>query len=310
MPAYHVSRSIIINKPLEKIRESLIDYRQWPVWSPWLIMEPESKLTYSTNQSVVGAGYDWEGELTGKGSMKLLNIADHKLDMGLQFIKPLKSTAKVTFELEELRKNVTKLTWNMYSKLPFFLFWMVNKVKTYIGMDFERGLKMLKDFLESGAVPSAVKIKGVGKLKQQQYIGIKNQSRIGDIGKVMPDSFIKLKILMQENGLSNECLPFAIYETFDIQKDETRFISAIPVDKAMPVSAPFIQGELTESDILKVLHTGRYEHLGNAWSTAMAYARSKKIKTTNTPIGIEFYLNDPTEVPEQDLLTEVVLPLR
>ena len=310
MPAYHVSRSIIINEPLGKVRESLIDYRQWPVWSPWLIMEPESKLTYSTNQSVVGAGYEWEGELTGKGSMKLLKIADDKLDMGLQFIKPFKSAAKVSFELEELRKNVSKLTWNMYSKLPYFLFWMVNKIKTYIGMDFERGLKMLKDFLELGAVPSAVKIKGVGKLAQQQYIGIKNQSRIGDIGKVMPDSFNKLKNFMEQNGLSNECLPFAIYETFDIQKDETRFISAIRVDKAVPVSAPFIQGELTDRDILKVLHTGRYEHLGNAWSTAMAYARSKKIKTTKSPIGIEFYLNDPAEVPEKYLLTEVVLPLR
>ena len=162
MPAYHVSRSIIINLPIEKVRDSLIDFRQWPTWSPWLIMEPESKLTYSTNQSVVSAGYDWEGELTGKGVMKLLQIADDKLDMDLQFIKPFKSSAKVTFELEEPRKNVTKVTWNMYSKLPFFLFWMVNKIKIYIGMDFERGLKMLKDFLETGAVPSAVKIEGIG----------------------------------------------------------------------------------------------------------------------------------------------------
>ena len=264
MPAYHVARSIIINTPIIKVRESLIDYRQWPKWSPWLIMEAETKLNYSTNQSQIGAGYDWEGELTGKGEMKLKEITENQLKMDLQFTKPFKSTAQVTFDLEETRNNVTKVTWNMYGNLPFFLFWMVNKMKIHIGMDYERGLKMLKDYLETGDVPSAIKIEGISKLEQQHYIGIKNQCGIRDIGKVMPEDFKKLYHFMEEHGLSIDRIPFVIYQTFDMVRNHTSFITATPVDSAMEVTSPIINGVIDSCEVLTVTHTGSYEHLGNA----------------------------------------------
>lgn len=50
MPAFQVKRSIIINAPVNDVKASLIDFRQWPIWSPWLIMEPETKLNYSDVQ--------------------------------------------------------------------------------------------------------------------------------------------------------------------------------------------------------------------------------------------------------------------
>jgi predicted transcriptional regulator YdeE len=315
MPAYHVARSIIINSPVEKVRDSLIDYRQWPKWSPWLIMEEETQLHYTTNQSQIGAGYDWDGELTGKGSMKLTEINQNNLVMHLQFVKPFKSTADVSFELEEARKNVTKVTWNMNSKLPFFLFWMVNKMKIYIGMDYERGLRMLKEYLETGNVASKVKVEGISRIERQPYIGIKSQCAINDIGKVMPEDYKQLFLFMQENikgdkDLKNTIVPFSIYQSFDMRAGQTSFISAIPVDDEMNLSAPFINGVLDAGEYIKVVHTGKYEHLGNAWSTAMAHSRMKKIRTKKTPIGIEFYLNDPTTTPQDHLFTEVALPLR
>lgn len=310
MPAYHVARSIIINAPISKVRDSLINYRQWPKWSPWLIMEPESKLNFSTHQSQVGAGFDWDGELTGKGEMKLTEISENELMMALEFIKPFKSTAKVTFDLEEPRNNVTKVTWNMHSRLPFFLFWMVNKMKTYIGMDCERGLKMLKDYLETGTVLSTVKIDGTSRLNQQAYIGIKNHCRISDITKVRPENLKRLYQFMEEHDLSNDIIPFTIYETFDLVKDDTSFITAIPVDSGMQVTAPFINGQIYSSEVLMITHKGSYDHLENAWSTAMALSRAKKMKTIKSPVGMEFYLNDHTNTPSAELLTEVVLPLR
>ena len=35
----------------------------------------------------------------------------------------------------------------MRGALPWFLFWMRPAMETFIGMDYERGLKMLKDWL-------------------------------------------------------------------------------------------------------------------------------------------------------------------
>ena len=78
----------------------------------------------------------------------------------------------------------------------------------------------------------------------------------------------------------------------------------------MDVSLPFINGEIKAGDVLKVTHTGSYDHLGNAFSAAMAYSRSKKIKTKKLPLAYEFYLNDPEETAPSELITEVLLPLK
>ena len=170
MPAFKVVRSIIINSSIDKVKASLIDFQQWPVWSPWLIMEPETTINYSAQQSQVGASYNWDGELTGAGEMELVEITDNHLTIDLRFQRPFKSSANVFFELEEQSKSTTKVSWNMKSQLPFFLFWMVKKMKVYIGMDYERGLKMLKDYLETGLVPSAIKIDPNSKIQSQHYI--------------------------------------------------------------------------------------------------------------------------------------------
>ncbi|MCG6869256.1 MAG: hypothetical protein LJE91_11180 [Gammaproteobacteria bacterium] len=58
MPAYHVARSKVIVAPTEKVHAALADYREWPGWSPWLIMEPETRLVYSDRQGEPGASYD------------------------------------------------------------------------------------------------------------------------------------------------------------------------------------------------------------------------------------------------------------
>lgn len=95
MPAFKVVRSIIINLSIDKVKASLIDFQQWPVWSPWLIMEPETTINYSAQQSQVGASYNWDGELTGAGEMELVEITDNHLTMDLRFQRPFKSSANV-----------------------------------------------------------------------------------------------------------------------------------------------------------------------------------------------------------------------
>lgn len=64
-------------------------------------VEPDATLEYQGTQGEVGAGYSWTGDLIGEGNMKLAAIQDDMLDMKLQFIRPFKSNARVTFELEE-----------------------------------------------------------------------------------------------------------------------------------------------------------------------------------------------------------------
>jgi effector-binding domain-containing protein len=308
MAAYQVTRSTNISAPIETIHASLIDFKQWPAWSPWLIIEPDATLEYSDTQGEVGSNYSWDGELIGSGSMEFEKIAESKLDLKITFITPFKSKADVSFELESLGDE-TKVTWSMSGKVPFFLIPMLKKMKSYIGMDYERGLRLLKEYSETGSISSSITIDGVSDQPALTYIGIENDCELKDMGDVMPADFQKVSEFIQKNNLAAGSV-FAIYNEFDLVDQHTSFISAIAIDSDIEVEAPFIKGELEGGECVKVIHTGPYPHIGNGWAAAMGYSRAKKIKTTKSPVGIEFYLNDPASTPANELITEIVLPIK
>jgi len=309
MPAYHVERTIIINKPIETVRDSLRDYKQWPRWSPWLIMEPDATLTYSDRQGQVGANYGWSGVLVGAGSMELMEVHEATLKMQLNFVKPFKSTADVGFELEAVEEG-TKVIWGMDGHLPFFMFWMTGKMKTFIGMDYDRGLLMLKEYLETGIVASYVHIEGTFPMKEQKYIGIPRSCAIKDIGEVMKKDFEALYAFMEQNNLSMQRVPFSIYNTFDIFKGESSYVACIPLEDALDIDSTWVRGTVEGCDALKTMHKGAYLHLGNAWMTAISFARMQKMKTRKTPVGYEYYPNNPYDTPKEELITEIYLPLK
>jgi len=309
MPTIHVSRSIMIDAPKEKIRQTLMDFRQWSTWSPWLVMEPDANVAYSDNQSEVGAGFSWEGELVGSGQMKLVHADADTLEMKMHFLKPFKSTAQSHFTLEEV-DGQTEVIWHMHSKLPWYLFYMTKRMETFIGMDYDRGLGMLKEFMEKGSVASAVDIEGIVHMQGRKYVGIPHTCAIDEVGEVMKKDYESLFNFIADNAITLEEMPFSIYNTFDIPNNKTAFVSCIPYEGDAPLPENFIAGELATQEAIKTVHTGSYKHLGNAWMAAMTYARIKKIQTTNIPMGIEVYPNDPNNTAEEELTTEIFLPLR
>ena len=309
MPAYHVERFIVIEKPIKDVRDSLKNFKEWPKWSPWVIMEPDVTLVYSDRQGQVGASYGWAGELIGAGGIELMEAGGDSLKMEINFVKPFKSTADVGFDLVS-EGDVTKVTWYMDGYLPFFLFWMTGKMKTFIGMDYERGLGMLKEYLETGSVASYVLIEGMIPLKEQKYVGIPRSCKIKELDVLMKKDFEDLYTFIQKNNLSESSAPFSIYNTFDIFKGLTNYIACIPLDDEVSIPSGWTVGKVNPIKALKTMHKGHYKHLGNGWMTAMSFARLKKIKLLKSPVGYEYYKNNPQETPEEELITEIYLPLK
>ncbi len=309
MPTIHVSRSCLIDAPKEQIHQVLMNFQESTNWSPWLVIEPTAKVAFSDYQGEVNSGFSWDGELVGAGQMKLIYADDKNVEMDLHFIKPFKSKAKSIFTLEE-NDGQTEVIWHMQSKLPWFMFFMSKKMESFIGMDYERGLGMLKEYIETGKVASAVDIQGIVQMQDQKYVGIPNSCAIEDVGEVMKKDYKKLFDFIADNAITIEKMPFSIYNTFDIPNNKTAFISCIPYEGEAALPEGFIRGEIEAKEAIKTVHTGSYKHLGNGWIATMTYARVKKIKTSKTLMGIEFYPNDPDNTPEEELTTEIYVPLR
>ena len=307
MPAFSVSKSIEINAPRERVYEVVRDFQTWPTWSPWLIAEPGCKVVYAED----GKSYDWEGTIVGAGEM---SIAEEKspdfIHYNLAFRKPWNSEADVKISFREAGEGKTEVTWGMDSKLPIFLFFMKGMMTAMIGMDYQRGLNMLKDLIETGSVPSRLDFK-TGEVKGFDYVGIRSTCSIPEIGPSMEADMVKLGDWLKNSGEEAVGPPFAIYHKWDIAKGRAAYTIGFPVtDRLAEPGEGFVSNSIPDVRTYTVTHTGPYRHLGNAWSAGMAHQQAKVFAKSKTVEPFEIYENDPTLVDEKELITSVHFPLK
>ncbi len=308
MPKFHIERSIDINAPAQKARAVIQDYQQWEVWSPWLCMEPSASLEIAGTAATPGHAYSWTGDMVGAGRMELSSVEGEADLMDLTFIKPFKSTAKVKFVTTAIDANNTRVTWHMDSGLPIFLFFMVGTMKAMIGMDYERGLKLLKEYIETGTVTSHTEIVGVVSVPATHYTGMSGSTQLQSLSQSMQELFPK--VMAQAEGKTApsadtkpQDLCGAIYHKMDIKSQHCEYTAFAAVNQTDAT------GSIPDCSALKVIHTGSYHHLGNAWSTINSYQRHRKMKLNKRIAPFEFYMNDPKNVAAKDLVTEIYLPI-
>lgn len=257
-----------------------------------------------------GDSYRWEGEIVGAGQMEVISeTPQQKIDYRLTFLKPWKSVAAVSFDFQD-KGGATEATWTMNSSLPFFMFWMKNMMTAMIGVDYQRGLSMLKDYIETGSVPSKLEFPGKGRFQGASYLGIRTTRAIADIGERMDQDFKSLFAALESSGTSPSGKPITIYHKYDFVKGITEYTSGIPVEtQSVEPSGGMFLSEIESCNTYQVKHTGPYRHLGNAWSAGMAHERSKVFKLNKKIPPFEVYENDYREVAENELETTIHFPV-
>ena len=310
MPAFNVVSSIEIDVPASRVREALSDFKTWPIWSPWLIMERECKVTYKGSAGELGHGYDWDGQKVGAGGMTLTSLDANRMEADLLFLKPWKSKADIAFEFESVNDSKTHVKWFMDSSLPFFMFFMLKKMKAMIGGDYDRGLSMLKDYLETGKVPSNTVVEGVVDVPASLYAGKTYHAAMSDISDSMGAAFPEVFNAVTEAKAQINGMPFSIYNNMDIVKKTCMYTAAIPVAESVVAGHGVQCSDRPACKALKVVHTGPYRHLGNGWSTGMSDMRHAKMKMDKANPPFELYVNDPEDTPEDSLVTEIYMPVR
>lgn len=307
MPKMHVEKSIEIQASEEKVFNTLNDFNHWSIWSPWLIQEPEARVKVAEDNK----SYEWEGDRIGSGNMSITaEDPCTSINYDLNFLKPWKSKAKVRFEIKPNGSGATA-TWIMDSSLPFFLFWMKKMMVAFVGMDFQRGLNMLKDYVEDGKVHSRLEFKGNSVFDGCSYVGIQSDCSMDDIGSEMQNDFSKLWAYTDGKEESINGCPFSMYHKWDMVGRKVSYTCGIPV-KEIPKDLPngIISGNIPTTKTYTLKHTGPYLHLGNAWSTLHNMGRSKFFKVNKKVHPFETYANKVGEVPDHDLIAEVHFPIK
>lgn len=309
MPAYHVQRSIVISAKPDTVFDTLVDYGTWTKWSPWLTIDKEAIVTVSDDACSVNSVYAWEGEFVGQGEIQHQQLNRPTLiEDEIRFFKPFKSKSGVHFELEAVSDG-TKVTWHMNGRLPWFMFWMRSSMETFIGMDYERGLRMLREFIETAGILSTTEVVGVESVEARSMVGARTSALTNDVGPAMRAAFEKVNaaVACEDSFADREML--SVYHPGDIRKGRFDFTAGYTLSTQSSAPAGLVNVEIPAGNYLHVRHTGRYENLGNAWSGAHQYARYKKMKLAKRDC-FEIYVNSPDTTATEDLITDIYLPVR
>lgn len=305
--SYSVDRTIEIDKPLDEVKRVVSDFNTWRAWSPWLSQEKECPVEITGRPANTGHSQSWDGERIGSGSITIKAIEENVFYYDLEFYKPWKAHSDVTFRFVD-NGDKTSVTWDMHSKLPFFMFFLKKLMIAMIGSDYDRGLSMLKDFIEKGKADTT--LDGIGDEEGFHYLGIKRSCTIAEMPDLMSADFQSLgeKIQSGELDEADGCISF--YHKFDMVGGKCEYTSALTYADKPIKTAGLEPGEVSAHKGAKVTHVGEYKFLGNAWSAVMGYQRSAKLKTNKKLPWYERYLNNPGETESKDLITEIIIPVK
>ena len=150
MPSFETVRSIVVAASSAKVRALVVDFHHWTKWSPWEEIDADLKRTYSGPNEGVGARYAWAGKKSGEGTMAITGATDDRIEIDLDFVKPIKANNKVVFRFES-EGSSTRVSWTM-SGTRNVLLALMGKLffDKAVGKDFERGLAKLKGAAEAG----------------------------------------------------------------------------------------------------------------------------------------------------------------
>ncbi|AWB65748.1 hypothetical protein C2869_04530 [Saccharobesus litoralis] len=311
--SFSLDRSIEIAKPIEEVFQFVADFNNWRSWSAWIIQEPQCPVTIEGEPNTQGHKQTWDGDLIGKGSISIASLFENQyLDFDLHFFAPWKSHSKTQFKFSPIEmadgSEGTSVTWAMQGSLPVFMFFFKKMMTAMIGSDYERGLAMLKEKLETGSVTSAVDINGVSEQKGFYYIGYPVTCHKKDISQKVSPLFEKLCTA----DLPKPDKVLTVVNKFDMVSEQCDMVVAFAYPNKPDFTVPdgMIMADMPNHQALEVLHTGSYHHLSNGWTTLMCYLRHAKLKANKRLKEYEVYLNSPAEVPSEQLKTAIYAPLK
>jgi len=144
---FSIRRSISIHAPPEKVYRLIIDFREWPKWSPWEKLDPGMRKTMSGAESGPGSVYEWDGnKKVGAGRMEITDAAPpSRIGIKLNFLRPFAAENRTVFTLVPAGDG-TNVTWEMsgVNNLAFKIMGILMNMDKMVGRDFEKGLAAMK----------------------------------------------------------------------------------------------------------------------------------------------------------------------
>lgn len=144
------------------------------------------------------------------------------------------------------------------------------------------------------------------KQSEQPVLSIRKIASVKNLPQEFGKAFQEIAEYLNEMGEQPSGAPFGAYYNMDMENLDVEM--GFPVSRVLEGKGEIKASQIPESNQVSCMHKGSYE------ASAAAYDAMSKWMTEkgHVPTGVvyEFYFNSPVEVPESELLTKIVFPLK
>jgi effector-binding domain-containing protein len=123
-------------------------------------------------------------------------------------------------------------------------------------------------------------------------------------GGVVGEGYQKLMAYLAECGKQMAGVPYCKYTNgsadfmvFDIEL-------GIPVSEVLPEKAEIYMSKTGEGKAVTAMHKGSYKEIEKTYTPMMQYLAENNMESTG--VYYDYYMNNPADTPESELMTKVV----
>lgn len=141
---------------------------------------------------------------------------------------------------------------------------------------------------------------------EQPVLSVRTVTAVGNLPQEMGKAFQAIIGYLQQKGLQPSGPAFTAYYNMDMENLDVEM--GFPVVKTIPGQGEIKAGVIPGGKQVSCLYKGPYQECGSAYDAINKWLQEKG----QAPTGVvyEFYYNSPQEVPENELLTKIVFPLK
>ncbi len=140
---------------------------------------------------------------------------------------------------------------------------------------------------------------------RQHTAAIKMTRPVSGIGPAMAEAFPKIYHAVVSAGVEPAGMPLAVY--FEMGPEETTFECAIPVPGLFTASGDVQPSSVGGGEAAFTVHVGPYDTIGQTWEALMGWLAAQG--KTAAGHGWESYVDEPGQVPDAELRTELYIPV-
>ncbi len=140
----------------------------------------------------------------------------------------------------------------------------------------------------------------------QPILSIRVKTPLKMLPQLIGQNYMKIMEYLGKIGAEPAGAPFTAYYNLDMENLDVEM--GFPVAAPLPGSGEILAGEIKSGKVVSALYKGPYAGMESAYNEIFRVIAESQVEMAG--VYYEYYFNSPDEVPESELLTKIVIPLK